>query len=336
MIPLTTLTIAACIRPSLLIAAILGMSSLLITREVGLDCMGAPYLYVTVHDMIHNVLKYSRDGCLLESNVLSGGPLSHAELRGARIGTYMQENGALYVTDASTDNSQVLVYGACNSQGVRPYRNTVVTTGSNPGADHAYGIAFDSSGNIYVSFQHTDVVLGFYKDSFRPMPLPSSISYKQGSFYQGTFFQYGKPGEHEAAEQGIRDIAFVGKYMWIANEDINSVAVVDSTARIIFNLEIDHPVGVYYDRTYDMVFIGSKSDYGAVYGVNPNTFKIEKEFYVDGMKHPAGISSYGSVLYVAEQSLYNIMTFNINTQKFIAVIVSKTPGKLEQLEMSQC
>lgn len=29
-----------------------------------------PYLYVTVHDNLDNVLKYSRDGCLLQSDVL--------------------------------------------------------------------------------------------------------------------------------------------------------------------------------------------------------------------------------------------------------------------------
>jgi hypothetical protein len=32
--------------------------------------LGAPYLYVTEHDRTANVLKYSRDGCLLSTNVL--------------------------------------------------------------------------------------------------------------------------------------------------------------------------------------------------------------------------------------------------------------------------
>ena len=99
---------------------------------------------------------------------------------------------------------------------------------------------------------------------------------------------------------------------------------------------MDKPVGVYYDPYFGLVFVGCKSDYGAVYGINPNSYKIEKVYYIDGMTHPTGISSFGNVLFITEQSLSQILTFNLSTQKFIAVVVSKTPGKLEQLEMSQC
>ena len=326
-------------RPTIIIASVIGMYGLILTSKqilITSSCMSAPYLYVTVHDDIHNVLKYSRDGCLLESNVLSGGNLAHAELRGVKLGTY-EEKEALYVADANTGSSQVLIYGGCNFQGVRSYRATVTDTDMNPGADHAYGIAFDRNGNIYVSFQHTDVVIRFYKDSLRAMPFPSAINYRAGSYYQGTFLQFGKTGEHSDNLQGIRSIVFAADdYLWVANEDINGVVVVDSNGRIIHTVDVDTPVGLYYDSNFDMVFIASKSVYGAVYGVNPRTYKVVKIYYIDGMEHPTGMTSYGNTLYIAEQCLGVILTFNIDTTKFIAIVGTGFPGKVEQITLSPC
>ena len=39
-------------------------------------CDGPPYLYVTFHDKYSNIFKYSRNGCLIQTDVLSGGPLA--------------------------------------------------------------------------------------------------------------------------------------------------------------------------------------------------------------------------------------------------------------------
>lgn len=122
-------------------------------------CLGPPFIYLTVHDEIKNVAKYSRDGCLLATNVLENvGVNSKTELRSIAVGSYKGEE-ALYVADAYTKNSQLLVYGPCDANGVRPYKATVVTTNMNSGAVHTYGITFDSNGNIYASFQHTDNAL---------------------------------------------------------------------------------------------------------------------------------------------------------------------------------
>ena len=38
-------------------------------RQPG-DCLGPPYLYVSLHDKFGNILKYSRDGCLMDDAVL--------------------------------------------------------------------------------------------------------------------------------------------------------------------------------------------------------------------------------------------------------------------------
>lgn len=38
-------------------------------------CDPAPFLYVTFHDKYQNIFKYSRNGCLLQTDVLSDGPI---------------------------------------------------------------------------------------------------------------------------------------------------------------------------------------------------------------------------------------------------------------------
>lgn len=341
------ITVAAIIAiPFLILGAVLGISSLLsflrIENEnnnyVRYACLGAPYIYLTVHDQIHNVIKYSRDGCLLESNVLSGGPLNiKTELRGIKIGNYMGERDSLYVADGNTDNSQILVYGTCNFAGIRPFIATLVTTYSNPGAVHAYGIGFDSLGNIYASFQHTDVVLRFYKDSFRTMPLPSAYNYKSASYYDGTFYQFGKPGEHKEELQGVRGFTNVhDDQIWIANEDVDAIIVVDYDANFITSVSIDTPVGVHYDSNHDLVFISSKSKFGAVFAINPNSYKVEKVFYLPGMEHPTGMATYGDTLFVAEQSWYKVLSFDILSERFLTTVIGRTPGKVELITLSFC
>lgn len=39
------------------------------------SCLGSPFLYVTFHDKFPNIFKFSRNGCLLQTDVLKGGPL---------------------------------------------------------------------------------------------------------------------------------------------------------------------------------------------------------------------------------------------------------------------
>jgi hypothetical protein len=64
------------------------------------NCLGAPYLYVTVHDKTENVLKYSRDGCLLSTNVLiidSKEGRHDVELRSMAVGKHKGIYTYIYV-----------------------------------------------------------------------------------------------------------------------------------------------------------------------------------------------------------------------------------------------
>ena len=164
---------------------------LYLRNKADFGCEGPPYIYATVHNKLPNILKYSRNGCLLSSNVLVDGPLSHEdryiELRSLVIGKY-KEQEALYLADATTSDSYVYVYGQCDEKtGQRKYIDKVVSTKSNKGADHTYGICFDTEGNIYASFQHTDAVLRFSKDDFNELPLPISLQedHKNWQYFPG-------------------------------------------------------------------------------------------------------------------------------------------------------
>ena len=121
-----------------------------------------PYLYLTVHDAPQNILKYrfdskivfifwtlpfefvpsklkySRDGCLISTKVLSDGPLGGStELRSLLRGDYRNEP-ALYVADASSRNSRVLLYLRCKGD-KWCYHSDAVSMVKNVGVDHPYG-----------------------------------------------------------------------------------------------------------------------------------------------------------------------------------------------------
>jgi hypothetical protein len=108
-------------------------------------------------------------------------------------------------------------------------------------------LAFDSSGAMYVSCQHTNTVMRFEKDTFLTSPLPSSLADVpliedtntvpsiHTALYPGTFFQYEvfpesshrqKKYDLEERKEGVRDVVFVEENLWIASEDIRGVSVV--------------------------------------------------------------------------------------------------------------
>lgn len=320
-------------------------------------CAGPPYIYATFHNKVKNIVKYSTNGCLLEANVLTGGPMhkGNTELRTMAFGHYNNQK-VLFVANATSHASSLQVFSDCDNNGTREFVTTVVTTEMNPGADHTYGICFDDDENIYASFQHTDTVLRFYKDTFEPMPLPPALSYsnrdsryekyhnKQEDYFKGTFFQFGKSGQHEKSEQGIRSIIKVKNNIWISNEDLEAVLLVSiETGEIVNTVDIIGPIGMHYDHSRALVYVGSKAKHsaGAVYAVDIDTLEIKKKFKTRKMAHPAGVTSHGNILYVAELKRGEILSFDIDEGRFLETVVTNTKvgrvtGTIEQIVMSYC
>lgn len=309
-------------------------------------CDSAPYIYATFHHEAPNIYKYSRNGCLLDKEVLQGGPeyalSSHLiELRSIVPGHY-NNTPVLYVADAYSDDSYLNVYGSCDAQGKRPYITTAVSTVTNPGINHPYGIAFDNDKNLYVSSQHTDNVLRFYKDTFEPMPFPKhmmrSLAHNY-NYFPGTFLQFGEPNVHDVSQQGVRDVVQVEDQFWVANEDIDSVYVVDAkSGRVEDIIAVDTPIGLHYNAELGLVFVSSKGpkNMGFVHSISVQTHAFVMEYQSKKMTHPTGMSSHRTTLYVANQKAGQIVSFNIKSGKFLKIIVDDMPAGIEKILISDC
>ena len=265
-----------------------------------LSCLGAPYLYVTLHDKTANVLKYSRDGCLLSDNVLmmdeAYKSIFDVEFRSMAIGKH-RNHDALFIADASDHNSRLLVFGKCiaakENYGKRHFVEIVVDSKHNKGVDHTYGVCLDKSGNVYISNQHTDSVLRFEVGSFQPMALPRSLQLDDRlDYFDGTFVQFGLPKEHGQGEQGVRAIAHVLNTIWIAHEEISGIAIADLDSGLVtYIIPLDTPVGLFHDEDEGVVFVSCKSKErgGIVYAVDSETFKIHHSYSHHKMIHPTGM-----------------------------------------------
>lgn len=309
-------------------------------------CAGAPYIYATFHHEAPNIYKYSRNGCLLEKNVLKGGPeyaiSSHLiELRSLVFGQYKNAS-VLYVADAFSDDSYVNVYGSCDAKGRREYITTAVSTVQNAGVNHPYGIAFDTDLNLYVSSQHTDNVLRFHKDTFKPMRFPTQMmrsAVYNYNYYPGTFLQVGAPNVHDVSQQGVRDVLAVENKMWIANKDIDSLYVVDmATGRVEDIIAVDTPIGLHYNAELGLVFVSSKGPKGEgfVHSISTQTRAFVMEYQSKKMSHPTGMVTHRTTLYVANQEAGQIVSFNIRSGRFLKVIVDDMPAGIEKILISDC
>jgi YVTN family beta-propeller protein len=309
-------------------------------------CDPAPYIYATFHHEAPNIYKYSRNGCLLSKTVLQGGPeyalTSHLiELRSIVFGNY-NNTPVLYVADAYSDDSYLNVYGSCDKNGERPFITTAVSTFTDPGINHPYGIAFDPENNLLVSSQHTDNVLRFKKDTFEPMAFPSKMMRSVAhtyDYYPGTFLQFGEPNVHDVDHQGVRDVISVEDKIWVANEDIDSIYVVDAaTGRVEDIIEVDTPIGLHYNRALGLVFVSSKGpkNMGFVHSIDVHSKAFVMEYQSKKMTHPTGMITHHTTLYVANQKRGQIVSFNIRSGRFLKIIVDDMPAGIEKILLSDC
>ena len=298
----------------------------------GSDCLGAPFLYVTVHDKTANILKYSRDGCLLSDNVLlmdeAYKSVFDVEFRSMAIGKH-KDHDALFIADASDHNSRLLIFGKCidekENYGKRHFVKIVVDSKHNHGVDHTYGVCLDKEGNVYISNQHTDSVLRFQVGNFKPMTFPRSLQLDgRLDYFDGTFVQFGLPREHGVFERGVRAIAHVHNKIWIAHEEISGVAIADVETGLVTDIiPLDTPVGLFHDETLGLVFVScrSRSRGGIVYAIDSETFRIQYSYSHHKMIHPTGKSLYSTLKFSdSDSALYRLFLFSSFFTSFISVI----------------
>jgi len=266
--------------------------------------------------------------------LLSGAPNPPQELRSIKVNSA----GQLAVVDSYTDFSQVLLYGTCQSNGTRMFVSNIVNENQDAGLVHPYGLDFDSSGDFYVSDQHTDNVLRFYASNYQPMPYPAYInSTNSTGMYPGTFLQFGAPGIHSSDQQGVRGVQWSPTQLWVANEDIDAIVVVNPDGSTAQTISLTDPVGLYYDVSgTGNMFAGSKDTAGVVVAYDVKTYKVVQKYTCAGMSHPTGLVTYGGILYALDQDAGQLWTFNVTTTQFLGAIVTSFPNQVEQMALSSC
>ncbi len=321
--------------------------------SISSQCLNeSPYLLVTSHSD-RNVAKFDRVGCRIQEAVLWGGkPSQRGGLRSIVTGLYFNEP-ALYV--AATDklkkrkvHSSIEVFGGCNAiTGFRYHLKNAYNAKFNKSGSHPYGMTFDDEGNLYASFQHTDNVLRFYKDNFQPMPVPKAVNdgIVDGTISKqvplGTFIQFGEPGVHVSKEQGVRAIAWADHALWVANEDTNSVLILDAEGYTLKELFIHRPIGVQYIPELNQVLISSKNKHkgdGGIYAYDVDSKELVKNYFHDDLVHPTGLVYYDSLLYIAEQTSNSIFVVDVNTGLMVdnLSIGKLLHGNIEQVALSDC
>jgi hypothetical protein len=250
---------------------------------------------VTLREETSNILKYSRNGCLLSKNIaiITDVAQSYFDVafRGMALGTYHGKE-ALYVADSSPHNARVVVFGQCDKFGQRTSEAIVVDSFKNPGVMHTEGVTLDGDGNIYISNRNTDNVLRFTKETFAPMSPPANIQPTPGvTYYDGTFIQFGAPKPHSNPEDAVRAVAYAEGKIWVASEELGGVALADiATGQVNDVIPMDGPIAMHYDPHLRLMFISCRSRItsGIVYAISTQTMQMVHSYKDKNLFHPVG------------------------------------------------
>ncbi len=258
---------------------------------------------------INTIYKLSTTGSVL-GEVFSSS-LGFHELRNMSFGPDQK----LYVTNSNKKDSRVIVFGKVNPDGItRDYLGDYVTPKTSSGLVHPYYLTFDSTGDLYISVQDTDVVLGVYGPDSRyagtvkPLSAFLQEKYPKGKFAAGTFVPAYtakiKPETSVSAKKGgltgnktqsVRAFAFGPQNtLYVADEGNNRVSVFDSETgyllKTISNKHTLHPDQLFYHAVDNLLFIACPGAHRIIF-YNAKTGKL-KTFIndADRLKHVSGIA----------------------------------------------
>lgn len=320
----------------LFVAGLFTMFIILLEKN---SCLESPYLYITVHDSISNVLKYSRNGCRLHSSVLLGEikGIQRPELRGMLLDSHHTPE-RLFIANGRNSSSEVLVYGPCSSfNSRRAFLSQLKSAAVAPNAQHPYGLAMDSSSStLFVSYQNADAVYRFDIQTLEPI-VRSNLSCTDAQCRDGLFYAFDSKG----GGNGARGVAFVPRtrMLWIANEAMGIVQLVDVDHSIpIMRLSVKRPIGLYYDNRRGEMFVGSRSNQkgkGKIVVYDAATASRKYQLATLDLQHPAGMTAFEDTLFVADQATNTVETFDLNARIHSRTIIDHLPT-VEQLILSHC
>jgi hypothetical protein len=250
-------------------------------------------------------------------------------------------------------------------------------------AKHAFGLAIEFDphpmdvtpegpweGPLYASFQHTDIVMRFAGPNLTEAPLPPALAMGTPQikpYYNGTFHQFGQPGKHAGhmakvsqEEQGVRGVIVCGTNVWIANENIGGILVLNKISGLVEQIiQVVNPISMFHYRILpadelqaargvggdlmgdNLVYVSSKkkNDRGKVLAIADDSFQVVREYHCEGMAHPAGLAVYNKILYVVEQFQEVVHSFDTVSGKYLGTIIDKKSmpyDRIEHIALSPC
>lgn len=320
---------------AVMVLLFLGVLGRILYLNSSIHCLGPPYLYVSFHGGtkkhdINQIFQYSRNGCLLNANILHHniGVLPRVyprELRGIAV----LSDGSLAVNSAFKSNSQVLRYGVCTETSPRrQFLEVLIGMSQHPSLVHPFGIAARGR-QVVVSSQDTCSVTLF------------DLSPNDSSVVGETLVASFLPCELNGEVKGVRGVAFDQRgVIYVAVKQRQGLVVFNNTApgKPLGSFHCDECVGVFFDESSGFVFAGSSAQ-NEVYALEPwPSLKKVKTFASKELRHPAGLAIFKDSLFVASQENSVILEFHLHSASFIGTSISTHLPKdaIESIAMSPC
>jgi DNA-binding beta-propeller fold protein YncE len=273
---------------------------------------------------LNNIHVYSTDGKELRKALNKKSLDAGVQLRELR-GFVFGPDKNLYVVNAYFEYSEVLKFtGALNKEGQHDFAGVFVKRhpDSNPGIDHPFNVAFDSSGDLYVSSQNTNLVARYHGPASKtgrpgiPMPFPESLNLEMNP-PPGTFVPSAK-----LAPNGLLDVRAViftpnNDFLYVADRAADCVRIYEArTGRYVRNLvsrndQVDKPIHLLLSPDGRYLFIGSGgTDSILRHDLHQNATSVFVESKSGGLNGPAGmVFGDDGLLYVASRNSKEILRY---------------------------
>jgi hypothetical protein len=304
--------------------------SFLFDVVISSSCLGPPYLLATFHggsgkNDINQVVQYSRDGCVLNQNVLN----IDGDLRSLR-GMALFLDGKLSVNNAYKDDSAVLYFDACDDKSsTRDYLETI--TGSLVDDDggnvdyyllHPYGAAYYDS-RVYITNQDSCTI----------------TSYSEGGGDEHLIASFYPCNVEDSSTSELRGIVFDNSgafYVAFKQEDVILIYNATSKAQL-GTKKCKECIGLTYDSETDTIFAGSNDDdHVYQYEVWPSMSQVNSFHHSSKLQHPAGLAVHNGTLYVGSQNTARIVHFDVASTDYLGTVVSDLDDTIEDLILSPC
>jgi outer membrane protein assembly factor BamB len=201
----------------------------------------------------------------------------------------------------------------------------------NGGLIHPYGLEINAKGHVFVSNQDTGVVTRYYGSSGDNTRRAQALWTGQSMDPNGDYY----PGTLQQFNTGLRGIALDDQErLWVAVEDDNAVHIVSQEGSLLESFEADTPIGVHWDASNKLMWIGDNGD-DSVVAVNPVDLSVVTRVTHKKLQHPAGMLAHDGVLYVLSQSPRYLLSVNITSPGDVTVLAN-LPDDPEHIFLGSC